>query len=150
MYPGGGLLSPGKISTFPRNVSQTSNPQPLPGSPKWQVEDGVSRWFGIPCCGPAGQLSAMNSCQANAAACSGVAAGAPPAEGGPAVKGGLSSFGTGGGWEGIVIFVPTCACDAIPEISTMATAAVKPTGTERRMLLGIIISVPPRASFGPA
>ena len=53
----------------------------------------------LPSCLSAGQLSAMNSCQAKAAACSGDAFGAPP---GPLgllmfpVNGGLSSSGTSG------------------------------------------------------
>src|SRR5271170_6040495 len=80
-YPCGGLPLPGKISTLPRSVSHTSNAQFEDGSPKRHAEECVSRFSGGTCAEPAGQLSAMNSCQANAAACSGVAVGAPPLAG---------------------------------------------------------------------
>src|SRR6476646_10723525 len=61
----------------------------------------------------------MNSCQAKATACSGVAAGAPPLEGGPGLKGGFNSFGTE---ELIVIGLLDCpaACHGERASTTLA------------------------------
>ena len=117
-YPGG-LPTPGKISTLLRKVSQTVGPV-HDGSPKWHEADGVSRWPSFPDCFVAGQLRAMNSCHAKAAACAGVAFGAPPDC--LWTKGGLSSLGTS------LLFEFTVITGSLPRSPDAPSSANASTG----------------------